>query len=1523
MEVKRFFKILGKSLFALVILIAIAFAALSSSRVQTWVADKVTDAISEVAGGSIKMGTVNFRPFNRLSVNSIYIEDLNQDTLLYIPEIKARFNLFKLFDNQIVLKQVVLVEPYVNITTDTAGTANYAFLLDFFKSDTTKSEPFNKEITIGEAVISNGRMKFRKAEALQADDDIFHADNFAFSDINLRVAVNEFKQGSINAKVEHFSLQERSGFELENFQAHLIFDTAQLTIPTLRLEMPNSLIDVSVLKINLPQRDSLTDRLNMDSAHVQFILDKGIFTLGDIGAFVPAVKNVGKPIDINAGVEGTISDLKLSNLSLSYNKYQLLDGTVSITGLPEADSAYFRANVNKIGANAHVLQDFLSDMQNKPVVLPEMVARLGEIRYRGNAHGNSKNVYLSGGFSSAVGSISTIGSLQKIVRNDSTHKGDFVFTGAIETKKFQLGKLLAQDQMGNISLKLDAEGKIDTLKRINISADGKVSEFEYKGYAYQDLNINGNYTGHSFRGSLNMHDPHLWFDFDGMVDWLSEDPRYNFNLNVSQLHPGELKLIEGEYEDMRLSVNADINLTGNSLDNLNGTAILDDLYFYNNNEEILIPQIKLSSRMNYYTEKDRLQLKSDYLNIDINGLYSYSSLPVTMQKFCMYYLPNFFSEEQKRKLNNTHTDNELTIDIYTHNIPRITKILATKMQLTDDINIRGTIDEDNNIFELGGNIPGIDFNDTKLRKVIFNINNNDNTGNIVMSLKKLHKDRPASVHMGDLTAFLQMNAKNDSVQTTIRFANDSVYQLTRGTAKFLTVFSSSEQKPFVTIDLLPAQMYVLDIPWQLEETLIEYNAAHKTLDINNFRFFTLWKDEKGKPQQHIFIDGRGSTLMEDGITFNLKDIGLAWVVGISGFYGIDFGGRITGNAALYGMFKQPMIEADLNLKDFGMNGVHIGHARAQAEWLRDLPALHYFGDVYHDSDDHHLAHLDGMFQPKLKKWNIGIDSEGVPLDFVSQWIGKIFGTLSGQAFGRVDIDGGISGTEVSAKALVKNGALGVDIIGMTYFFEDTVVLKTSSQNDSILFRDITFYDAEGHPVGVNGSVVHQNFKRFSYDLGIKCTNAQVINLPRTNDNMLYGKVYATGTVDLQGNQRRGTIDIKARTRPNSNLGISLNKASTAVDNDYITFVDYSQYDNGQTVSTTRSKSRMNLNLNVDVTPDALITLDIDKRTGDAIQARGEGNIILTMQNPNGPTNLRGQLDINSGSVSYTISNLIRKEFRVKEGGSVVFNGAPLNTSLDVQAYYQTTASLRDLFGEQFSQAGLNRTFAPVNCIIGIGGRLNNPEITYDIELPNSEETTRQQVNGIINTEEMKMREILYLLAFNKFYTPDYLQSTSQIDGTAESLSLLSSTVTGQLNNWINKVTKDLQLGFNVHTAGTGSEMSQEYEGQFMYQFNNRLEINGNFGYRSNDISNRPFFGDIDIEYLLTESGKYRIKGYTHSVDKYSLKEAATIQGVGFVYKENFDSFRELFNIKPKITLPPTDTIQTNIPVNTTDSTQNK
>lgn len=72
-------------------------------------------------------------------------------------------------------------------------------------------------------------------------------------------------------------------------------------------------------------------------------------------------------------------------------------------------------------------------------------------------------------------------------------------------------------------------------------------------------------------------------------------------------------------------------------------------------------------------------------------------------------------------------------------------------------------------------------------------------------------------------------------------------------------------------------------------------------------------------------------------------------------------------------------------------------------------------------------------------------------------------------------------------------------------------------------------------------------------------------------------------------------------------------------------------------------------------------------------------------------------------------------------------------------------------------------------------------------------------------------------------------------------------------------------------------------------FDNRLLLNGNLGYRDKSTSQTTFVGDFDLEYLLSRDGRLRLKAYNHFNDaSYYLKSALTTQGIGVIYRKDFD-----------------------------------
>ena len=82
--------------------------------------------------------------------------------------------------------------------------------------------------------------------------------------------------------------------------------------------------------------------------------------------------------------------------------------------------------------------------------------------------------------------------------------------------------------------------------------------------------------------------------------------------------------------------------------------------------------------------------------------------------------------------------------------------------------------------------------------------------------------------------------------------------------------------------------------------------------------------------------------------------------------------------------------------------------------------------------------------------------------------------------------------------------------------------------------------------------------------------------------------------------------------------------------------------------------------------------------------------------------------------------------------------------------------------------------------------------------------------------------------------------------------------------------------------------------------NNRLLLNGQFGYRDNaTTATTSFIGDFDVQYLLTPSGSIAVKMYNQTNDRYFTRSSLNTQGLGIILKKDFTTLGDLFGIRRK------------------------
>ncbi|MBR4660493.1 MAG: translocation/assembly module TamB domain-containing protein, partial [Bacteroidales bacterium] len=313
-----------------------------------------------------------------------------------------------------------------------------------------------------------------------------------------------------------------------------------------------------------------------------------------------------------------------------------------------------------------------------------------------------------------------------------------------------------------------------------------------------------------------------------------------------------------------------------------------------------------------------------------------------------------------------------------------------------------------------------------------------------------------------------------------------------------------------------------------------------------------------------------------------------------------------------------------------------------------------------------------------------------------------------------------------------------------------------------------------------------------------------------------------------------------------------------------------------------SNSQLDVRVRAHATPDIEIILDINPAYGDMLRAFGNGDVDIRTGVT--PFDIKGNYEIDRGSYKFALMGVTSKDFILNSGSTITFNGDVMNSDLNLDAIYRTKASINTLIADSTSTA--RRT---VDCGIGIGGKLSNPQLTFSIDIPDLDPTTAGRVASVLNTEEKRLKQVLALLISGSF-VPD--EQSGIVNNTTILYSNLSEIMANQVNTIFRQLDIPLDLGFNYQPGSDGMDM---FDVAISTQlFNNRVTINGNIGnQRYLSSSTSEIVGNVDIDLKMTPNGNLRLNIFSHAADRFSnYLDQTQRNGIGVVYQQEFDSFRE-------------------------------
>lgn len=1443
--------------------------------IQHFIAVSVSESLSEKLGTEVTIGRIDLGLFNRVIIDDVLMNDRTKHEMFKATRFCAKFEIIPFLKRKIYINSIQLFGFNIRLNKENPkAKPNYQFLIDVLSSK-KNSKSSSLDLHINSIIMRRGRFSYDIFSKNQTPGR-FNPAHIRLHNISATLALKVLRKDSINAGIKRLDFDGESGFSINKLSFKLTANKHDMLIRNFVFGLENSFINIPDIRLQYESFQAF--KHFPDQVRFSFRTKPSYVTLRDISMFVPALKNFKDRMNLSLDLRGSLNKLVLRRFMLSAGKKLQLQMNGSVQNITDWHNTFLHATISNLSINNEGVAFILRNFTKSSGKLPAILANLGDIAFKGKVSGYSSQLSMAGLFHSAAGTLKTD------LKLGHKSKGEFTYVGGIAGTNFDLGKLLDNDKLGLSTFDLHVDALHRSSSRYpSIVLKGLISSINYSGYQYKNISIDGQYKNGGFNGKTGIDDPNGSIHLNGSFNLAGKTPEFHFLADIKKIRPNDLNLTD-KYKDSEFSAKLKADFTGGSLDRMIGNLEIDSLSFKSPTQNYFMQNMRITS--SYKDKQKLLTLKSEMADAEIAGNFSYRTLPASIKNILNHYLPSLVAPVRQ-----VESKNNFKFNATIYNTEILPAMFDIPLHIGSFSRITGYVDDRTHRMHIEGFIPQMRYGNHELQSGYVLCENPLNKIHASIRFNELHKAGAISISINSL-------AENDTLNTSLNWGNNSK-QTYSGQLQTVMHFLKSETKAHIKalMDIKPTDVIVNDTTWQIHPSQVTIDKGY--VNINNFLF--------SSHDRFIHIDGRASSLPSDTLKVDLKDINLSYLFAILNFNDLDFKGEVSGTAYVCELMKKPRLNADLLVRNLTLNDGPLGDGNIVARWDNEKEGINL--DAHLHESNLSNTHVTGYIYPLKPKNGLDLEiaADRTNIKFVQHFTLAIFNELNGRATGKAHLYGKFKELNLDAD-LLANANVKVGILNTNFAIKDSLHITPTG----IRFKNTKVSDLEGHTGTADGYITFKNFKNFDYRLQFNFNDVLVMNTHETEGLPFYGKIYATGNTILQGGTRKG-LDITAAVKTDKNttfVYINRNTAS-AINNQFITFFDRTPrraVDSVEVINPLEDVLKdvsgdVHLNLLVDATPDATLKIIMDPIAGDYITAKGSGNIRGDFYNK-GDFKMFGTYRINQGSYKFSLQEVIRKDFTIKDGSTITFNGAPIDANLNLQAVYTVnSASLTDLIPKVSTI--VKQTTVKVNCLMYLTGLLPHPTITFGLELPNEQDEIQTLVRNYISTDEQMNTQILYLLSIGKFYTQDNTNTTQSSNMMS---SVLSSTISGQLNNILSQVIDNNNWNFGTNlSTGQNGWTDMEVEGVLSGRLlNNRLLVNGNFGYRDNALSNTNFIGDFEADLLLTRSGDIRLKAYNETNDRYYTKTNLTTQGIGIIFQKDFDKWTQLFfwnKWKLKTTIP--------------------
>ena len=818
------------------------------------------------------IGKVSIGWFNRLSVEKLYVEDESGRALFEADYVAAGFKPLALLRGKWVFTSIRLFGFTLYLSRNTPeGELNARFVAEALGGDTSR-QAAALDLQINSILIRRGNVNYDVLSE-EATPGKFNPRHIGIQDLSANITLPALNGDSLNARIKKMSFRERSGFSLDRLSLSLAGNRDSLGLRDVDVKLAESHLKISRAAISFAGLGDTDDRLL--NAPIRLDIAPSEIYLKELAAFVPAFGNFSDPVELSAEASGSVDRIDLKRLTVKYSEKMQFLGRMSLKGIARPDEAYLLGEVSKMYVTTEGLSGLINNFNARPVVLPEPLKRLGTVNFTGEISGFFDNLVAYGKLSSAIGSIET-----DLLFGSNKEKNIAAYVrGAVSSSELLISELFEPDNpfgVARFNLAVDTQRPAGGSFAGNIKA--QVSEFDYRHYRYENLQLSGRFRPNGFEGVLEIDDPNGALYAQGMLRKDNQNSLVKFSANLKHFRPDNLNLYD-KLESPEISVSLNADFSGNNIDNLKGSVSVDSLTIRTAPSNFFLRQLKVTA-LGDETDK-RLAISSDVLNGEINGAYSFTTLlPDFLDTFRGYLPAALKTATQERG----SKENNFSLLLTLENTRDLSQTLKLPFTLTNQGRITGHYNKRYDKFRMEVFLPRFLIGETDFESCYFACENP--LDKIDLRLRLIHYNNKRNTRN---SVDFRAEAKDNRIESLFDWTND---RKPRFEAKLAASALFSEEKDEkdrasglrANIHIAESPLILNDSAWNIAEA--DVTIRNGKTDIRNFSV--------SHNQQRLRIDGLVSAHPEDTLLLELNRIELDYIFDVLNLPALRFGGTATG-----------------------------------------------------------------------------------------------------------------------------------------------------------------------------------------------------------------------------------------------------------------------------------------------------------------------------------------------------------------------------------------------------------------------------------------------------------------------------------------------------------------------------------------------------------------------------------------------------------------------------------------------------